>query len=122
MCQTQNIIMYMNHNDNIKQRFGNKIKYYRKLKNLTQSQLADKIGKTIETVSNIERGINSTKIEVMFQLSNALSIHIKDLFDDQDINPYLDKVKINLIQDIKNNLEKRSNKYLKNLAFVLKEK
>ena len=44
-------------NNDIKKDFGDKVRYYRKLKNLTQSQLSERINKTEETVSNIERGI-----------------------------------------------------------------
>jgi transcriptional regulator with XRE-family HTH domain len=59
---------------------GIQVQYYRKIKGFTQEELADKINKTVDTISNIERGIFGVKVETLFDISVALEIEIKDLF------------------------------------------
>ena len=59
---------------------GSQVQYYRKIKGFTQEALADKINKTVDTISNIERGIFGVKVETLFDISEALEIEIKDLF------------------------------------------
>lgn len=61
---------------------GKQIKQYRSLNNLTQQQLADKIGVTWEMISRYERGTSSAmqKIE---QLAKALKIHPAELLKDK---------------------------------------
>ncbi|MDA9817830.1 helix-turn-helix domain-containing protein [Flavobacteriaceae bacterium] len=106
---------------NIKQEFGNKVRYYRKLKNLTQSQLSDKINKTEETVSNIERGITSTGIELMQVLADALEVKVSDLFNEDDIiPPYLDREKIELSREVIRLMGSKSKKFIKGIITVLK--
>jgi DNA-binding XRE family transcriptional regulator len=60
--------------------FGKNVRHYRILKHYTQSQLAQKINRTEETISNIERGISVAKIEVVKPLATALEISTDDLF------------------------------------------
>lgn len=61
------------------------IKKYRKLKNLTQQQLADKAGLTMNYISKIEsqkmqRGFT---IVSLTRIADALELDIKYLFDDE---------------------------------------
>jgi transcriptional regulator with XRE-family HTH domain len=107
-------------NNDIKKDFGDKVRYYRKLKNLTQSQLSERINKTEETVSNIERGITSTGIELIQVLANALDVKTRDLFNEDDIiAPYLDKEKIDLSREIIRLLGSKSKKYMKSIINIL---
>ena len=107
-------------NNDIKKDFGDKVRYYRKLKNLTQSQLSERINKTEETVSNIERGITSTGIELIQVLANALDVKTRDLFNEDDIiAPYLDKEKIDLSLEIIRLLGSKSKKYIKSIINIL---
>ena len=107
-------------NNDIKKDFGDKVRYYRKLKNLTQSQLSERINKTEETVSNIERGITSTGIELIQVLANALDVKTRDLFNEDDIiAPYLDKEKIDLSLEIIRLLGSKSKKYMKSIINIL---
>lgn len=71
--------------DKVIKSIGNKVQYYRKMKDLTQEELANKINKTVETISNVERGIFGVKIETLFDLSEALQIELCDLFVDVKI-------------------------------------
>lgn len=59
---------------------GEKIKYYRKSKNLTQKQLGQKIGKSDNTISNYEKGIAAPSQDALFSLAAALDIKVDDLF------------------------------------------
>jgi len=61
--------------------FGRKVQFFRKEKGLTQAKLAEMIEKTEDTISNIERGQNRTKIETAGSIAKALDVTLADLFD-----------------------------------------
>ncbi|MEO0796608.1 MAG: helix-turn-helix transcriptional regulator [Verrucomicrobiota bacterium] len=48
---------------------------------LTQAQLADKIGVTRQTIHAIETGKYQPSLEVAFKLSNAFGVTIEDVFE-----------------------------------------
>lgn len=64
----------------LKRRFGKQVQGLREAKGLTQEQLADRIGRSVDTMSNIERGVNATRIEVAYQLATELGVRLPDLF------------------------------------------
>ena len=68
----------------LKRRFGKHVQGLREAKGLTQEQLADRIGRSVDTVSNIERGVNATRIEVAHQIATELDVRLPDLFDFSD--------------------------------------
>ena len=51
---------------------GLRIAYYRKLRGLTQEQLAEQTGLTPNTVSRIERGLLTPSVETLCDICNAL--------------------------------------------------
>ena len=104
----------------IKKSFGNKIKYYRNLKGLTQSQLAQAIDRTEETVSHIERGLNSTQLEVIENIAKALSVDMSDLFDFGEYGKIKEKEKFALIKEVIEILNEKDKKFINNLLNVLK--
>ena len=59
---------------------GEKIKYYRKLNNWTQTDLGKQIGMGKNAIGNYERGFRSPKKDTMFALAKAFNIPIDDLF------------------------------------------
>ncbi|WP_247927443.1 XRE family transcriptional regulator [Streptococcus constellatus] len=59
---------------------GSKIKEQRKLKGWTQLELGQRIGLGKNAISNYEKGFRSPKKNTMFDLANAFSIPIDDLF------------------------------------------
>jgi len=61
--------------------FGKNLRKVRKARGFTQAQLANDIGVEISQISRIERGIISTSIGSCNDISNALKIQVKDLFD-----------------------------------------
>lgn len=60
---------------------GGNIRYYRKKINLTQQQLADKVGITWEMISRYERG-NSSPMERIEDIASALEIKSTDLLNE----------------------------------------
>ena len=64
----------------LKRRFGKHVQGLREAKGLTQEQLADRIGRSVDTVGNIERGVNATRIEVAYQIALELDVRLPDLF------------------------------------------
>ena len=70
---------------NIKKNFGKKIKEKRLERNLTQEQLAEKIGISPKSLSQIELGNNFVSAENLELICNALSISPKVLFDFDNI-------------------------------------
>ncbi len=68
----------------LKVEFGKKLKKLRKEANLTQEGLADKVELTVESVSNIERGIFGPKFDNLEKIAKVLNIKVKGLFDFDD--------------------------------------
>lgn len=65
----------------LKRRFGQRVQGLREAKGLTQEQLADRISRSVDTVSNIERGVNATRIEVAHRIAVELGVDLPRLFD-----------------------------------------
>lgn len=78
---------------------GLRIQLFRKQKHLTQEEMAFKINKSKDTVSNIERGLAFARIETLIDICNILEIELKDLFDYPISNDTTTK-KVNLINEI----------------------
>lgn len=62
-------------------RFGQRVKYLRRLRNLTQAQLAEKINLSINYISQIETGIATPTFKTVVVLAQGLGVEIKELFD-----------------------------------------
>lgn len=67
---------------NLKLNIGLKVKAARRDKGLTQEQLAEAIGKAVETVSNIERGHALTGIDTLQQISRVVGKPMAFFFED----------------------------------------
>ncbi len=60
--------------------FGKLVQFYRKEKGLTQEDLAEAIDKSVETISNIERGFASTRLSTAAEIAEVLNIELQQLF------------------------------------------
>lgn len=69
----------MNDLPNINMEIGKKIKNIRKSKNMTIQELANSINKSKSTVSKYENGDISIDIQTLYEISNALSVHVEQL-------------------------------------------
>ncbi len=65
----------------IRHKFGMRIAHLRKIRNLTQEQLADKIHRTIDTVSAVERGKSMPNFQTLEKLAEVFNLEARDLFD-----------------------------------------
>jgi DNA-binding XRE family transcriptional regulator len=61
--------------------FGQKLRQLRRNKHISQEQLAEALGLTVEFVSLMERGINAPSFETLEKLATVLNLPVKDLFD-----------------------------------------
>lgn len=60
--------------------FGNKVAALRQQRNLTQEQLADKTGLSIDTIGAIEQGRRWARLTTLHKLAKGLKISTAELF------------------------------------------
>lgn len=65
----------------LKVQFGQRLQELRRAAGITQEQLADKMGVTVESVSNIERGVFGPKFENLEKIATILEAPVKALFE-----------------------------------------
>lgn len=70
--------------DDLKEKFGKRLRFIRRQKDLTQEQLAELVGLSVEFVSNMERGINSPSFNTLEKLEKVLNTPIREMFTFQD--------------------------------------
>ena len=66
----------------IEREFGGRVRRFRRGRGLSQHELAEMIDKSIDTVSNIERGNTFVRPATILALAKALDVGISDLFGD----------------------------------------
>ena len=81
---------------------GDRIKETRKLRGLTQDQLAEKVDITLEYISQIERGLKMPSMQVFIKLVEALdvssdyllrdSVSTRNLYGDKQIGTKLERL------------------------------
>lgn len=67
--------------ENLKQEIGLRVKAARKLRGMTQADLAGAIDMSFESVSNLERGKTGASIGTLRNMADALSVELKYFFD-----------------------------------------
>jgi transcriptional regulator with XRE-family HTH domain len=65
----------------LKKQLGKRIAKLRQDAELTQAQLAEKSGYSIEFISLVERGINAPSIDGCERIAKTLRVSVKNLFD-----------------------------------------
>lgn len=68
-------------NEDLEKRFGAKLAYIRKERNLSQIKLAEKVDMNFNYIGQIERGEANVTIKTIKLLANALEVEVKDLFN-----------------------------------------
>jgi len=68
----------------LKVRFGRELKYLRKKFDLTQEQLAEKTGLSVDFIGMIERGERAPSFETIEKFAKVLKVKISELFIDED--------------------------------------
>lgn len=65
----------------LKTNFGNRVRTLRLDADMTQEEMANRIDVTVETISNIERGVYGAKFDTLENLAEILGVPVKELFD-----------------------------------------
>ena len=68
---------------NIKSVFGQNLKYYRKIKRLSQEQLSEIVDISVKHLSSIERGLTFVSADLLEKLALSINIPIFCLFMDK---------------------------------------
>ena len=67
---------------------GNKVAYYRKMRNLTQDELADRVNISVNSISKLERGKynNNIPLSMLIMIAEGLRIDVSLLvtFDERE--------------------------------------
>lgn len=58
----------------------NKIKFFRLQKNLTQNELAEKVGVRRETIVFLEKGAYNPSLKLAYSIANFFDLKIEELF------------------------------------------
>jgi transcriptional regulator with XRE-family HTH domain len=83
--------------EDFKRRFGMRVQNARRRRDLTQEQLAEQIQRTADTVSLIERGAASTRIETAYRIAEVLGVPLSNLFE-IDVEAPADRERRQLIE------------------------
>ncbi|NBJ10945.1 helix-turn-helix domain-containing protein [Microvirga arsenatis] len=67
--------------DSLKLALGLRVQAARRRARLTQEALAEKVGRTPESISNIERGLQLPTIETLADLARVLSVPLPELVE-----------------------------------------
>lgn len=69
-----------------KARFGKRLQNLRSANGFTQEQLAIAVDVSVESISNMERGVYGPKFDNLEKIARALRIPVKTLFEFEDEN------------------------------------
>lgn len=72
--------------DDLKRIVGLRIRGERLARGITQEQLSEHINRTVETVSNLERGKAWPGIDTLLQICSVFQITIAELFENEDVS------------------------------------
>ncbi len=67
--------------DILKKRIGVRVKTARQIAKLTQQQLAEAADRSVEAISNIERGASLPPLDTLGKLAEKLNVQVSDFFD-----------------------------------------
>ncbi|MHB8347979.1 MAG: helix-turn-helix domain-containing protein [Acidiferrobacterales bacterium] len=65
----------------LKVQFGKRLQQLRRRAGISQEKLADAAGLTVESISNMERGIFGPKFDNLEKIARVLKVPVKVLFD-----------------------------------------
>ena len=68
----------------LKEKFGKNLRFIRRQRDLTQEQLAELMGLSVEFISNVERGINAPSFNTLEQFEKVLDMPVSEMFRFQD--------------------------------------
>lgn len=60
-------------------RFGNRIRAYRKLKGMTQKELAERLGISVAVLGAVERGMRQPSSALLRAIADVLQVPVEEL-------------------------------------------
>ena len=73
----------------MKKNIGNSIRLARVTKGLSQQNMADELGLTVASYSNIERGITDITVSRLIEISKLLNVSIYQLLDEEETTSFV---------------------------------
>lgn len=64
----------------LQRKLGQRISALRKARKLTQEQLAEALGCSVEFISLVERGVNAPSVAGLEKFAKVLKVEVKELF------------------------------------------
>ena len=68
----------------LQKKLGRRIAELRRSKKLTQEQLAESLGCSVEFMSLVERGVNAPSVAGLADFARVLKVEVRDLFTFED--------------------------------------
>ncbi len=72
----------------IAEKLGKRIAFFRKLRNLTQAELAEKVGLSSNFIALIESGRRAPSFETLEKLIEVLNVSVNQIFNFEESNEY----------------------------------
>lgn len=69
---------------------GRRVKFYRKIANLTQADVAERLGISVSYISQIECGHTDVSLKRLDEIANTINTNIELLLSVNSVNEYLD--------------------------------
>ena len=64
----------------LQKKLGRRIAELRRARKLTQEQLAEAVGRSVEFISLVERGVNAPSVAGLADFARVLKVEVRDLF------------------------------------------
>ena len=104
--------------DKISNQLGNRIRQYRKQRELTQETLALNAGINVSFLGDVERVIKKPSVESLEKLLRALGVSFRDFFDyEAEIRPLQD---CSALEKLSLELQSRSNNEVEMIYLIVK--
>ena len=95
---------------NLKQHIGVQVRSARIKMGLTQEQVAERLGKAVETISNIERGRGFTGLETLEPPATALRVPLRYFFEGAEEGRSLSKARAELEGHLRHEIARLSDR------------
>lgn len=79
------IIRHKNYKINARKILANNIVYFRKCRNWSQEEFADKLKASTTYVSNIENALRNVRIDYVGHIADTLDVSIEQLFVERNV-------------------------------------
>jgi len=90
----------MENNDIIAVRFGERVRALRSAKGMTQSELAQAIGKHQSAITKIEAGTQQTTLEDIYMIAEALGVKVTVLLPDSESRTALYQTRLRTLVEV----------------------